>query len=184
MADLADFGPPPGPPSNDPAIRFWQWAYGDGGSGSPTLSAILQHLQTFWDRRADPNIELFHYSDLLADLPGQFQRLASVLAVDLPDDRVMELAAAATYAEMKRRADDLVPDVGNRIWLSNSDFFHRGCNEQWRGWLDSAAPSQYEDRVAALVNSDLAHWAHHGWLSAANRHQDVLVTAGDSQERL
>jgi hypothetical protein len=37
----------------------------------PTLSAILHHLQTFWNRREDRNIELFHYSDLHADLLGQ-----------------------------------------------------------------------------------------------------------------
>jgi len=37
----------------------------------PTLSAILHHLQTFWNRREDRNMELFHYSDLHADLLRQ-----------------------------------------------------------------------------------------------------------------
>ncbi|HET7474592.1 MAG TPA: sulfotransferase domain-containing protein [Dermatophilaceae bacterium] len=162
LEDLEDFGPPPGPPSPDPLARFWQWCSGDGGNGSVTLSTILRHLQTFWDRRDDPNIALFHYSDLLADLPGQFRRLAEVLAIQITDSRVEEFAAAATYDSMRRRADDLVPDVDNRIWLSNRDFFHRGRDKQWTELLDPPALSRYERRVAELVEPDLAAWAHAG----------------------
>jgi aryl sulfotransferase len=161
--DLSEFGPPPGPPSEDPAEHFWQWANDGVDENVPNLASILDHMRTFWDRREDPSIALFYYGDLLADLPKQIRRLADVLGIEISDDRVEEFAAAATFERMKQRADDLVPNAANRIWRSNSDFFHRGRSGQWRDWLDASALGRYEDRVARLVPPDLAAWAHTGW---------------------
>jgi aryl sulfotransferase len=166
LDDLAEFAPPPPPPA-DPAERFWRWAYGDADSGLATLPAILAHLQTLWDRRDDPRVVLFHYNDLLTDLPGQLRRLAGVLAVEVEDARLEEYAAAARFERMRQRADELAPDVGNRIWRSNQEFFHRGYSGQWRDWLDPPALRRYHQRVAELAPPDLAGWVHTGWLSAA-----------------
>jgi hypothetical protein len=67
---------------------------------------------------------------------------------------------------MKARADDLVPDVGNRIWRSNRDFFHRGRSGQWVDVLDDDGQRRYHQRVADLIPTDLATWAHNGWAGA------------------
>ena len=64
---------------------------------------------------------------------------------------------------MRQRADELAPEVGNHIWRSNQDFFHRGYNGQWRGLLDDEGLRRYERRVAKLVTADVAAWAHTGW---------------------
>ena len=129
----------------------------------PSLPAILGHLTTFWQRRDEPNIALFHYADLLADLPAEYRRLTDLLGIDLSDARLEELAAAAGFAQMRERADQLVPDVAHQIWVSNSDFFHRGTSGQWREWLDADTLRDYDDRIARLVPADLARWAHDGW---------------------
>lgn len=165
LDDMADFGPPPAPPSGDPAERFWTWVYNDSVAMGPTLSAILHHLATFWPLRDDDNVALFHYSDLLTDLPGQLQRLSDALHIPITDTRLLQFAAAATFDRMRERADDLVPDAANRIWRSNRDFFHRGRNGQWIDLLDDDGSSRYHQRVAALVPADLAAWAHNGWTS-------------------
>ncbi len=167
LDDLAELGPPPQPPPTDDDERFWSWANGAAGSFmGPTLSEILHHLQTFWDRRENPNIALFHYSDLLADLPGQLRRLSDVLGIDVTEERLAQYSQAGTFERMKQRADDLVPDGGNRIWRSNREFFHRGRNGQGRERLDEDGRRRYEKRVAELVPPDLAIWAHHGWHNA------------------
>lgn len=166
---LQDLGPDagtPAPPSADPLERFHQWADGGRLSNVPTLPAILGHLQTFWERRTDPTVALFHYADLLTDLPGQCRRQAQVLGIDLADSRLDDRIAVATFQAMKQRADELVPDVVNRIWRSNDSFFHRGSNGQWRGVLDDTALQHYAARVAELVPVDLATCAHHGWLGS------------------
>lgn len=165
--DMADFGPPPGPPSGDPAERFWTWVYDDNSAAmGPTLAAILHHLATFWPLRKHDNVALFHYSDLLADLPGQLQGLSDALEIPMTDARLQQFAAAATFDRMRERADDLVPDGGNRIWRSNRDFFHRGRNGQWTDLLDDDGRRRYHQRVADLVPADLATWAHSGWTGA------------------
>ena len=75
------------PPPEDPRERFWRWAEGDfvnSPTGIGSLANLIQHLQTFWDRRDDPQVVLFHYHDLLTDLPGRpDQRLAELTRPDL-----------------------------------------------------------------------------------------------------
>ena len=140
--DDGDLPPMPiGPPPSDPLAHFWGWAYGDPGEGGRALSGVLHHLATFWDHRDDPTIALFHYSDLLADLPGQLARLAALLGVDMAPDRVVELASTARFDRMKERADDLVGDGGvSPSWLAVGSSTRR-----LRGGL-TIAPSAGSDR--------------------------------------
>ena len=166
LDDLEELGPLPDPPPEDPVERFWHWALSPSGvMWGTTLGEILHHLQTFWDRRHEPNVALFHYSDLSADLPGQMRRLAEVLEVDLEGDRIQELARAATFDRMRDNADRIAPNTDHGIWLSTTDFFHKGSSGQWRHLLDDEDVRRYEQRVAELVEPDLARWAHRGWLS-------------------
>jgi len=166
LDDLDEFGPPPEPPPADPRERFRRWMSGRGDSVTPTLPTILRHLQTFWDRRHEAGIALFHYSDLSADLPGQLRRLAQVLAIEVADTRLEQFAAAASFARMRQRADLLAPGVGDHIWHDNRDFFHLGRSGQWRDRLDEDSLSHYRRRIAELVPPDLAAWVHTGWGSA------------------
>lgn len=162
LDDLADL-PPPSPLPEDPAERFWHWAHAPAGfTDIATLEGVLHHLRTFWDRRREPNVELFHYADLLDDLPAEIRRLAGFLRVEVTDEQVEAYAAAATFASMRERADLLAPDVTHRIWQSNTEFFHRGSTGQWRHLLDDEGLRRYDRRVAELVPADLAAWAHHG----------------------
>jgi aryl sulfotransferase len=166
LSDLEELGPPPGPLPEDPLERFWLWSYADAGTFvGPALADVLHHVQTFWDRRHHPQVHLFHYSDLLADLPGQLRRLADALSIDVTDERIEQFAAAATFRRMKERAEDLVPEAGNQIWRSNREFFHRGYDGQWRELLNDEGLRHYEHRVAELAPPDVAAWTHTGWLA-------------------
>jgi aryl sulfotransferase len=74
------------PPSEDPLERFWLWADADlttePTSFGSTLANTVNHARTFWERRDEPQIALFHYADLKADLLGQLARLATVLSIE------------------------------------------------------------------------------------------------------
>jgi hypothetical protein len=154
----------PLPPPDDPVERFWQWVDGSGGheERSPGLASVLEQLQTYWDARHEPNVALFHYADLQADLAGQLRRLAHVLSIEVPDDRWDALVHAATFEEMKARADHLAPDTTHKIWQDNSRFFHQGRSGRWRDVIDERDLPRYEARVAGLAEPDLARWAHEG----------------------
>ncbi|GHG02499.1 MULTISPECIES: sulfotransferase domain-containing protein [Amycolatopsis] len=152
------------PPPADPVERFRVWADADptpeSASFGVSLANLVHHVRTFWDRRGEPQIALFHYADLKADLPGQLRRLARVLSIDRSSERLEQLAAAATFDRMRNRADELAPGVDAKLWRSNTDFFRSGRSGRWRELLDPAALDHYHRRVAELAPPDLVQWLH------------------------
>jgi hypothetical protein len=128
-----------------------------------SLANLVHHTRTFWERRDSPQVALFHYADLKADLPGQLRRLAAALSIETSEQRIEELAAAATFDRMRKRADELAPGVDAKLWRSNKDFFRSGTSGQWQDLLDPAAVDHYHERVAELAPPDLAEWLHTGW---------------------
>jgi aryl sulfotransferase len=167
LHDLAETAPQrPGTAAEDAPAPLHAWLESDGREVPMSLAYMLSHLATFWERRHAPHVALFHYSDLLADLPGQVHRLAGVLGVEMADDRLLELAAAGTFAAMKRRAQMLVPGSDVGLWRNTEDFFHRGTSGQWREVFTDGDLRRYQDRVAELASAELAAWAHDGWLGA------------------
>lgn len=161
LDDLAGTEPPP-PPPDDPRERFWMWAESDA-DGDYTLAVLLHNLSIAWERRHLPNVALFHYSDLQADLVGEMERVAAVLGLPLGRARIEELAKEATFDAMKARADEVVPERAVKLWADSSQFFHKGSSGQWHDLLDHDGIARYEARVAELVPPDLARWAHVGW---------------------
>lgn len=158
------FPPPPRPTFADEREALLHWV------DDPTppeevamsLAGTIHHLSTFWEVRDRDDIVLLHYDDLQADLEGEIRRLADRLDIKVPDDRWPALVQAASFSEMRRRADHVAPDTANRIWKSTERFFHRGTSGQWRDVLDGGDLAHYEARVRALAPPDLAAWLHHG----------------------
>jgi len=152
------------PPPADPLERFRLWVDADPAPSSDSfgvsLANLVHHVRTFWDHRDEPQVALFHYADLKADLPGQLRRLAQVLSVS--SQQVEQLAEAATFDRMRNRADELAPGVDAKLWRSNKAFFRSGTSGQWRDLLDSAAVDHYHRRVASLAPADLVAWLHRG----------------------
>jgi hypothetical protein len=163
LDDLEELGPIDFPPP-DPVERFWRWIEFDGDpDGSvASLATMLQHLGTFWSERDSANVAVFHYQDLLDDLPAEILRLASVLDMDVDRAAAERYAHAAGFDAMRARADQLVPDVHNAIWQDNTSFFNKGITGQWREMLQTDADvERYLDSVRRLGPPDLLAWAHH-----------------------
>jgi hypothetical protein len=166
LDDLGELGMegPPEPPPDDPALRFWIWVEGDGtGKGPSGLSGLVHHSRTFWDVKAAPNVHLFHYSDLRADLAGQMARLAEALGVEPPSD---ELVEAARFENMKARAEHLVPNSDTPFWVSSTKFFDKARNGDWRDLIGEDGMPRYEAALQGATDDvELATWLHTGWLS-------------------
>lgn len=165
MDDLAELGidGPPAPPPEDPVVRFWTWMEGDeGGRDVSGLEGVVHHSRTFWARRDEPNVHLFHYSDLRADLAGQMARLAGALGVEPPTE---ELADAARFEDMKARAGDLVPNSDTPFWHSSDKFFDKARAGDWRDLIGDDGLPRYEAALRATTDDPaLATWLHDGWL--------------------
>ena len=152
--------------------RFWMWVNDPTpavDSGSSLLS-LLHHLYSFWQVRERENIVLLHYADLERDLGARMRDLAASLDIEIPEERWPALLEAATFADMKRHADRMAPDVTESVWKDNARFFNSGTSGQWRRLFEPGDKARYEARVRELAEPEFAAWAHHGSaLGAGNR---------------
>jgi hypothetical protein len=153
----------------DPVDRFWAWIETDRPGGEiDGLASMVNHINTFWAKRDEPNVHLFHYDELRADLAGELRRLAAILGVDVPEDRWDALVQAATFESMKAKADVLAPDTTHKIWQDNAMFFRRGGGSgRWREVMSDDELPRYRARIEALASPELVEWLHHGSLAPA-----------------
>jgi hypothetical protein len=151
----------------DPVDRFWAWIETDRpGNEIDGLANTVNHIETFWAKRDEPNVHLFHYAEMREDLPGQLRRLASILDVTVPDDRWDALVEAASFESMKAKADVLAPDTTHKIWQDNAMFFQRGGSSgRWREVMSDEDMPRYRARVDSLGAPDLIDWLHQGALA-------------------
>ena len=163
LDDLAELGASEsGPPPLDDAAALRGWIDADSQTTTlMTLSFTVEHLQSFWEVRDRPNVAMFHFSDLLSDLPGQLQRLAGVLGYDIDGARAEELAAEASIEAMRTDAERVVPNADIGLWHSSDGFLHRGTSGQWRDVFTDHDLAHYEQRLAELAPPDLIEWLHH-----------------------
>lgn len=124
---------------------------------------VLHHLRTGWERRRQPNVALFHYADLMADLPSELTELARVLGVALDEDARDRCAAACRLDAMRAGADGIAPDAHRGIWQDSAAFFRRGRMAEWREVFPPQVLAAYDERVAALhPDEEFLAWVHGG----------------------
>jgi aryl sulfotransferase len=159
VAEMLSQGPPVRADSQ--IDRFWAWVDDlTPPEAATSLGSTLHHLSTFWSERRRPNVVLLRYEDLKSDLDGQMRALSSQLGIAVEEDGWVDLVEAATFDEMRRRADQIVPNSTNALWHDNRQFFHRGTSGQWRALLGQDDLLRYKARVAELVPVELDDWVH------------------------
>lgn len=153
---------PPRP--DDPAEHLRRFIDSDvspNGSGPHSLRDFCEQLAVAWDRRHRPNVHLFHYDDLWADLDGQMRRMAAALGVEPDEGTWPDLVAAATLDAMRGQADRVAPDAGRGIWQSNAGFFRQGGRRNWAELLTPAELAHFDARLDHLAGPAAADWIRH-----------------------
>lgn len=148
-------------PSSRPDLRTWlhNWV---NDNPHPTksldsLPGVLHHLTDAWGRRGD-RVILVHYADLLADLDGQMRSLAALLGIEVRAGWA-DLVAAATFEEMRSKADFLAPDpVG--VFKDRRAFFREGRSGAGAEALTPSDLTAYHQHAAALAPPDVLDWLH------------------------
>lgn len=122
----------------------------------------LSNVQSWWDFRHLPNIEFFHYSDLLADLEGEMRRLATYLEIEVPETAWSRIVDAVSFDGMKANAEQYVPD-GGAFWKGGAKtFMNKGVNGRWREVLSEAEVEQYEEVCSSALTPECKQWLEHG----------------------
>ncbi|MGI5525742.1 sulfotransferase domain-containing protein [Micromonospora sp. CA-259024] len=163
LAELTGQPAPAGPPRERLPVQQWLSSWVDREvdprAELDSLPGVMLHLSDAWARRHEPNVELVHYDDLLADLGGEMRRLAERWGIPVSPERWPELVEAATFGRMRERADRLAPDTLG-VLRDRRAFFRQGGSGQGRNLLDASAQGRYRERAAALAPADLLTWLH------------------------
>lgn len=153
---------------NDLNERFRIWltkgSFAWEQDGYPFWS-VFHHAKTYWRYRHLPNLHFLHFADLKADLDGQIRRLTKILGLEIDESRWPALVHAATFAEMKRNADQTAPDTDLAMWRDNSQFFYSGSNAQWRDVLSDESVALYQKVRDERVARELGEWLERGALA-------------------
>ncbi len=165
LADESLARPFPRAPQSPPEFFLrWMTEGLDGDADGMPFVSWFGFERTYWAERHRPNLLLVHYRDLKADLLGEMQRIAAFLDIAVPAALWPTLVEAASFASMRRHADELHPMVSRAMIGGAETFFHKGENERWRGVLTAQDIANYETRVRECFEPECATWLRDGRL--------------------
>jgi len=126
--------------------------------------ANLGHTASYWPYRDLENVLFVHYADLKADLPGEVQRIAAFLGIELAAAEAASVAADCHIDRMRDAA--LQQDAGFSAMFEGGAkrFFFQGTNGRWRDVLDAADLALYEEAKQRVLEPACAHWLERGRL--------------------
>lgn len=159
-------GAPLPPCPSTPRALWAQWIsrgwFAGECEGWPFWSNFA-HVQSWWDRRARPNILLVHYDDLLADLPGEIARVARFTGLSASTGLCHEIAEATGFAKMKARVGSLIGDGLDTVFDGGAQtFVNKGTNGRWRKVLTAEDLTAYARTAAATLSPDCRLWLEGG----------------------
>jgi aryl sulfotransferase len=148
-----------------PPLHQWllEWIESDANpeESLDSLPGVMRHLGDAWQRRDRQDVLLVHYEDLVIDLNREMRRLADRLRITVPESKWPALVDAATFAQMRSRAESLIPDpVG--ILKDHTAFFRRGSSGAGAETLTSVELEHYYLKATLMAPHDLLEWLHHG----------------------
>ena len=122
----------------------------------------LHHTQSWWDYRHLPNILFVHYNDLLTDLPGEIQRIASFLQIPLADGALAAMLPTVRLPAMRDRAERLDPAMKTYWKEGAKTFFFQGTNGRWKDALSTAELALYDEAAASVLTPECRAWLEYG----------------------
>ena len=125
-----------------------------------SVESLCHQMQLHWDRRERPNVCAQHFLDVKADPVAAMRRLATTLGLERTDERLAELAEAASIESMREKASERAPATG--LFKDSTKFFRTGGSREWEGFATADQLARYWANVGALVDDDVSHWMHHG----------------------
>ena len=131
------------------------------GSGPYGLADYCNQIRTYWDARKEPNVHLFHYTNLWNDRESEMRRVAAALRVTIAEERWPGFVEAAGLDAMRSRADDTVPDNQAGMWRSPEQFFRVGGTRDWASLLDPRDITHFNERLRDLAG-EASDWVLRG----------------------
>jgi len=153
-------GPPIGRPREDIREYFLEWLERDGFP----LWSFWENIRTWWAARHLPNVELIHFAELKADMPGQIRRMASFLDIPVREESWDRILLHCSFDYMKHNATKSTP-LGGAFWDGGAQVFvNKGVNGRWTEKLTPEDVELYRSRALAELGEECATWLETGRL--------------------
>jgi aryl sulfotransferase len=146
--------------------EFWQnWitrgTFAWESDGWPYWSHF-SNVQSWWNYRHLPNIQLFHYRDMLEDTEREIRRMAEYLEIDVPEHAWPGIIKAVSFNEMKRQGELYAPG-GGQFWKGGAQtFLHKGTNNRWRDVLSDEELALYDTACERVLTPECRQWLENG----------------------
>jgi aryl sulfotransferase len=125
------------------------------------MLGMLEHVETFWQHRHDPNVLLVHYNDLKEDLGGEMRRVADFLDIALPPSKWRAAVERCTFESMRARGSEI--GAFERFFEGGANsFLFKGTNGRWRDVLTPDELTAYAQRVAEVLPPAAGVWLERG----------------------
>lgn len=158
-------GQPDSGPVVDHRPQLHEWLLGwidqdvDPKESLDSLPGVLWHLTDAWNRRTTQDSVLVHFDDLINDLDAEMCRVARRLGIAVPEEIWPALVEAATFAQMRARADSIAPDPSG-ILKDRKAFFRRGSSGAGAEVLTAAELDRYYRRALSMAPRGVLQWLH------------------------
>ncbi len=90
------------------------------------------------------------------------RRLSGFLGVPIDEQVWPSLVEAATFAAMKREANQTAPGAHLGEWSNNTDFFRSGRMAAWHEALSPESLALYQNLSAERLPPELKRWLENG----------------------
>ncbi len=156
--DVLDFLNPPEPGAA--FARFLDAPATDSGTDDLTLAAMIHHYNSFAKWAHLPNVHLFHYADLSADLPACIRAYARAAGLSPTEQLVAEIANAASFGAMKETTR--LHDDGSGAFKVQHAFFDSAASNKWKGRLSQSELDAYHERISDLASPEDINFLENG----------------------
>ena len=140
----------------DPVAFFHNWlttsAIEGQKNGSPFLS-YFEFEKTYAQAVGQDNFLFIRYEDLEADIVDQMRRIADFLEISITHHILTRLAKGASFEEMQKVGDTLIP-LTTKNFINGSDgFFNVGKSGRWKGVFEEDDLRLFNEKLSALPES-------------------------------
>ncbi|MFT7594653.1 MAG: aryl sulfotransferase [Paracoccaceae bacterium] len=149
----------------DPSESFRIFLQGTHYEGA-SLWAIVEHFRSTLDLEPRENLIRLHYANMLTDLAGAFDKIATHVGISHPPEVMETLIKAASFDSMKANAHRFAPSAGQKFWRKDDGFFDSATSNKWEGQLTADDLAAYDARMSELLTPDQRAWLE--WGSAAS----------------
>lgn len=147
-------GPKIVPPTSGVYDYWLSWLHQDG---FPFWS-YWENISSWWRFRHMPNIYLIHYSDLLNDLSGMIEKIATFLEIAIRAETKASIVKHCQFDWMRAYGANSIP-LNGAFWDDGvKTFIHKGRNRQWASVLSNRDVLNYKAESSRRLGLQASKW--------------------------